>query len=146
MEKTVELLTKMEGVLDQLITQAQDLIDLSKSSVAPEELANMQKQQEKWVDLLQQYDADLANACEPDTQLDAFPQWNKIQKQLDYFQTLNNTFIQNLSTRKGIIQFEVNDVKKTRKSLREMKTGYVKSKKKGTSSRPGDKPRLDTMS
>ena len=133
---TQPLLKEMESVLDALVENAESLKELSSGTIASEELAKLQATQEALIADLVKKDAKAQKLDKAEREQ---PAWGRIQQKLETFATLNDAFINNLSVRKGLIQFEIQDIKKTRQSLVEMKVRY--------GPKPGDdKPRINTVS
>ncbi len=114
-------LKQMESLLDSLVVNASELKQLSTGTVQPEELEGLQAAQEGLIaDLVKQDHAvqQLGEGAKAD------PCWGRIQAKMDQFSELNEAFIKNLAVRKGLIQFEIQEVKKTRQSLSDMKVRY----------------------
>lgn len=101
-----ELLKAMNELLETLITNAEKLNELSLQVIAEEEVSNLQDVQERLFNQLLQTDETL-QATYPDIKLVAPSKLQmEVNRKLDYFQELNQTFIENLKTTHGIIQFE----------------------------------------
>ena len=118
---TLTPLVEMETVLDALVTNAESLKKLSMETVTTEELTKLQETQEGLLADLIKKDRAVQKLG---TVVHSEPAWQSIQNKLEGFSKLNETFIENLSVRKGLIQFEIQEVKKTRQSLGEMKSRY----------------------
>lgn len=99
-----EILVQMENILDQVIKTAERLKDISRSVVSEEELAPLQRSQEELVDRLMKMDEAFKKAYKGKGAVS--PLRAKIEKKLEYFQKLNASFIENLSSGQGVIQFD----------------------------------------
>jgi hypothetical protein len=95
---------QMNQLLSELIQVATQLRDMSLQVIAEEDLAPLQKKQEDLLAQLESTDQQLQQNYRH--QLTGAIQ-DKIHKQLQTFQQLNQEFIQNLNTSHGLIQFEL---------------------------------------
>ncbi|MCE2983910.1 MAG: hypothetical protein LW832_10150 [Parachlamydia sp.] len=104
METLQELQEQLNSLLSELIKTAEELRDLSRQVVSEEELAPLQKKQEKLLDKIERTDAvineNYASEIEPDAK-------KNLHDQLSVFQQLNREFIANLNASHGLIQFEL---------------------------------------
>lgn len=97
-----ESIQHMHHVLDELIRIATKLRNISRQRVGEEELAPLQKEQERVLHELSQLDRVLQN-----DDLVSEATHAQFHKKLMEFQTLNQEFIQNLNTSHGLIQFDL---------------------------------------
>jgi hypothetical protein len=107
-----EILHFMDGLLIELIENAKKLNERSLQVIAEEELTTLQETQETLFNSLLEADENL-HAQHPE--LKHFPASKlqvEVNKKLDQFQELNQTFIENLKSSHGIIQFESEPPKK----------------------------------
>lgn len=95
---------QMNQLLNELIQTATQLRDMSLQVISEEDLAPLQKKQEDLLAQLESADQQLQHNYRH--QLTGAIQ-DKIHKQLQTFQELNQEFIQNLNTSHGLIQFEL---------------------------------------
>ncbi len=101
-----QVLLQIEGILNQLIENAELLKGLSKQVIAQEELKLLQTKQEKLIAELTTFDVQFhtmggkINAHRSPTQ-------KRIDEKLQQFQQLNMDFIENLSASHGLIKFEI---------------------------------------
>jgi hypothetical protein len=133
---TLPPLEELETTVEALIENAKALIEVSRGSVTAEELSKLQGRQEELIAEIIKKDKAVQKLGDGVKSESA---WSRIQEKLDLFGTLNESFIQNLSIRKGLINFEIEEVRKTRKSLAHVRTRY--------GNQPGDeKSRVNTIS
>lgn len=107
-----EVLQFMNDVLDKLIDNAEKLNELSVQKIAEEELIALQEVQERLFNELLEADETLNNEYPETKQLPFTKVHQEVNKKLDTFQELNQTFIENLKATHGIIQFENEPPKK----------------------------------
>jgi hypothetical protein len=100
-----DLILTMEQILNQLVANAKKLYDVSTRVISKEELAPLQQKQEELVKHLRDVDAALEKARLAGFEVEEIV-WNNIQQKLTEFQHLNEAFIANLITSRGLIQFE----------------------------------------
>lgn len=97
MEAAVQVLEKMEGVLDELVKNAEGLKDISLEGFSEEAVTPLQKKQELLVEQLKGLEAAFEDS-EKDGQEKLMAQvGDRITKKLRYFQHLNAVFIENIS-------------------------------------------------
>ncbi len=114
-------LADMETTLDALVDNAKALKIISQGKVTVEELSALQGKQEELIAQLVKHDKSvqkLGDAVKKETA------WNRIQDKLQDFSKYNEEFIGNLAVRKGLIQFEIQEVKQARQSVNDMKSRY----------------------
>ena len=99
---------QMDQLLVELVQVATQLRDMSLKVISEEELAPLQKHQESLLAQLESVDQKIR--AEYPHQINASLQ-EKVHRQLQVFQLLNQEFIQNLSTSHGLIQFELRRIK-----------------------------------
>lgn len=128
---------EIESITKKLTANAQDLLDCSKGTISESELVALQEEQDALIATLVEQNKCLLQACQAEP---TGARWKRIQKSLDLFQELNGKFMDNIGVRKGLIQFELKDVRKARQSLKEVRASYGKSD--GQSSRA----KVDTRS
>lgn len=110
-----ELLHEMDSLLDMLIDNAKKLLDISKQVISEEELEPLQKKQHALLKKLIEKD-EAYHQLDNVSKQDPFMREN-IDAKLDEFQQLNASFIDNITTTHGMIQFEKGKVKtKTKKN------------------------------
>lgn len=118
MRSREELLDQMEEIAKQLVLDAEQLKRMTLNSFTEQEIDPMQQHQEQLIARLIETDAAYRmhygeQASHTDHVL------GRIKKLLDQFQTLNDTFVENVHRTKGVIQFE-SDRLKTMKPLDEL--------------------------
>ena len=119
-----QLCDEMSKVAADLISNATTLLELSKSPDPMEEIKEYQEKQEELVEVLLALDKEIHGLADSEADLSGF--WKDIVNKIDIFQQMNESFVSNLSIRKGLIRFEVNDLRRTRKNLNSVKKVYVK--------------------
>lgn len=115
-----KILSEMEEVLDQLIQNAEKLYDVSRQVIAEEELAPLQNRQQELLSTLLQLD-DAFHKANMQTKEDNSSVRSRIQEKIEIFQRINSSFVTNITTSYGLIQFESDKTKKPRKQLKEDK-------------------------
>ncbi len=95
---------QMDQLLNELVIVATQLRDLSLKVISEEELAPLQMHQEELLAKLESVDQKIKGNYPHQT--DAVVQ-EKIHRQLQTFQQLNQEYIQNLNASHGLIQFEL---------------------------------------
>lgn len=97
----------MDQLLNELVQVATQLRDLSLKVISEEELAPLQMHQEELLAKLESVDQKIKGNYPHET--DAAVQ-EKIHRQLQTFQQLNQEYIQNLNASHGLIQFELHRI------------------------------------
>lgn len=124
MAKDNEIADQMVELVEQLSANAQQLVDHSTGTISEDQLAELQEQQQALITALNKLDRKQQKSGEKPLS-DAWPKhWKKIEEHLELFAELNEVFIQNLQVRKGLIQFDLNQVKKARKTVSDVKGAY----------------------
>jgi len=116
-----DLLSEMDHLLQQLVSNAEQLYKESTQAISEETLMPLQNQQEELINAI----VALNSSLESDNVTDS-PLWEGIQEKLVIFQELNNSFINNLRVRKGLVNVEIKDVKKHQSQLSQLKAAYGK--------------------
>lgn len=114
MQKVEEILAQMDSLLDLLIDNAKSLLGISQRVIAEEELIPLQKRQKELLDQLVAKDETFHRAIGSSNNYQS-PLRNRINAKLDQFERLNASFIENITSTHGLIQFEKNKIKKTAK-------------------------------
>lgn len=110
------ILIEIEKILDRVIKTAERLKEISRQVVAEEELAPLQTAQEQLVKELRHMDAAFQKIYKQAGEKTISPARERIEKKLEYFQTLNAGFIDNLSSSHGLIKFDDKKKKKEPKT------------------------------
>ncbi|MCB1136819.1 MAG: hypothetical protein KDK78_11165 [Chlamydiia bacterium] len=131
-----QLLNEMELAAAELVVVAKDLYNCSKGALAEEELNTLQSRQEELIQKLVALDASLTEAGGVSEDEEA---WGRVRDALDEFQNYNQQFISNVNVRKGLVQFDLANVRKSRRFLSEMKSTYGKAKPKAKKAGKVDK-------
>jgi hypothetical protein len=108
-ETAEALIAQMESVLHKLIANAKQLNETVLHSFSEDDLLTLQSEQTELMDQLVEVDESVNKACNNNLKKANVAAWGRIQDQLDDFEALNNEFINNLSLRAGVIQFDKND-------------------------------------
>lgn len=98
------ILVEMERILDQIIITAEELKKKSMGVFSLEEISPLQKSQNDLVDKLSKLDASFQKAYKGKNEVS--PIRERFEKKLSHFQELNDSFIENLSSSSGMIQFD----------------------------------------
>jgi uncharacterized protein YjgD (DUF1641 family) len=98
------ILIEMELILDRIIKTAEELKKKSKGVFSLEEITPLQKSQNELVDKLSKLDDSFQKAYKGKNEVS--PIRDRFEKKLSHFQELNNSFIENLSSSSGTIQFD----------------------------------------
>ncbi|BBI18272.1 hypothetical protein DB41_EY00210 [Neochlamydia sp. TUME1] len=97
METAVQVLEKMENVLDQLVSNAEGLKDLSMEEFSEEAVTPLQQKQELLVEQLNGLEGSF-EASEKEGQEEVLAKiGDRIAKKLRYFQHLNAVFVENIT-------------------------------------------------
>lgn len=108
MKSQKQYVEQMDQLLSELVQVATQLRDMSLKVISEEELAPLQKHQEKLLGELESVDEKIKGNYPP--QIEASIK-EKVHLQLQKFQQLNQEFIQNLNASKGLIQFDLHRLK-----------------------------------
>jgi DNA repair exonuclease SbcCD ATPase subunit len=127
-----QLLKEIDQLVGELTATAERLRTVSDRAIEEAEISSLQDQQNEIIQRLSQADEALKAV---DSNYQKLPAWEAIQKRLEHFTDLNREFVKNLSVRKGVLNFELQDIRKTRRYLRGMDESYGKTKP--------TRPRLD---
>lgn len=146
MSEIQELLCEFESTTDQLIQLAQELLDHSSDDIQKGKIEKLQEKQKDLVDKVLDFEKKLSKKGIVDDKRREYPNWLRIEEKLAYFQTLNEQFINNFKVRKGLIQFEVEKVQKTKRQLQDVKKTYGGKGKKGKGKDKKDGRRINTLS
>lgn len=111
METAEDILSQIEGILDALLENAEQLKAISLQVISEGELSALQTKQEDLVHQLNDkqekfLEASTHGHLDPD-----LPITKRIVAKLQTFQQLNSQFIENLNSNKGIIHFDKNNQK-----------------------------------
>lgn len=101
----VELLQQIELTLKELIEVAERLDLLSQQTLLEEEINILQEKEMKLLSQLQELDHFLTQS-KSSQEVELFLKDSPILTLLDRFQALNRHFIDNISTKEGLIQFK----------------------------------------
>lgn len=118
MQKAEQILSEMEAILDELVLNAEQLCEVSQKVIAEEELSSLQVRQEQLVASLIKLDHDFQHAAVHTSNDRSQPLQNRIQKKLVVFENLNSSFINNILSSHGLIQFETGELKKLKRQFR----------------------------
>lgn len=144
MSDTLEQLQSMEDLADALVQNAGELKESATLGSTMSELESLQKVQAKLVEQLVELDHKLGEldfkACK-----DLGDIWERITKKLTEFEQLNEKFIENMSVRQGIVKFEMNEIRESKKSVGKVKKAYARRRPPGNDGK-GPKQRLNTLS
>lgn len=117
-----KLLKEMEKVLDQLVENAEKLHELSKSTIDEDVLSSLQDRQEELLDSLVSLD-EACHSTETGKQNKGDLQVNqRIQEKLRVFEDLNSSFVSNLMSSRGLIQFSSKESISSKQSKKVKKT------------------------
>lgn len=97
MEAAVEVLEKMEGILDELVKNAEGLKDISLEGFSEPAVVPLQQKQELLVEQLKGLEAAFTEAEKEGQEEQMAKISDRISKKLRYFQHLNAVFIENIS-------------------------------------------------
>lgn len=109
------ILNKMNGVLDQLIENAKKLNDLSRQVIAEEEISPLQEQQQELLNILVDLDDSFHQADSNLLEEKNSPLQNIVNEKIEAFQQLNTSFVENIMSSQGLIQFKPPKPRKTKK-------------------------------
>ena len=125
MSSVKKLSQEMLRVGDELVANAKELLEVSRGPNPNEKINPLQDTQEELVQTLLALDAELRELVQSEADLQSF--WTQMHQKIDEFQALNEKFVSNLSTRKGLIRFEVNDLRRARRNLNSVKKSYARN-------------------
>lgn len=115
MEKANDILAKMDVLLDKLVKNAEELKTISYHVISEEELAPLQLSQEQLIADLVKLDLELDAMTHHKKLEEASPVRSRIRDKLTKFQSLNQNFIDNLAKTRGLIHFELGQIKAQQK-------------------------------
>lgn len=136
MSKPSTIVLELEKVVDELVSNAKELKELSTRSTSEEELSPLQGHQEKLIKKLKSVNTAITKQFKKGIGNGDGSVWARVEKKLEMFQNYNEQFISNLSVLKGLIHFEIQDIKKTRQSVAKLKAAYGPKGKGGKGSPP----------
>ena len=119
-----DYLATMGSTLDKLTKVEKELLKLSTGDFVASEINALQSHQDALVQELLKVDSSLKEKYGGEYRNIESSRWSKIHEKLELFENLNENFIKNLSIRQHIIKVDLKDIKKTRKSLSEVKSAY----------------------
>lgn len=97
MEKAIQVLEKMEAILDQLILNAEKLKDISLGEFSEEAVTPLQERQEVLVAELNGLESSFEESEKEGQEIKLAEVGDRIAKKLRYFQHLNAVFIENIT-------------------------------------------------
>lgn len=97
MDTAVQVLEKMEGVLDELVRTAEGLKDLSFERFSEKAVVPLQQKQELLVQQLKEFEKAFESSNKEGLEGPLAKIGDRISKKLRYFQHLNAVFIGNIS-------------------------------------------------
>lgn len=124
MEVAVQVLEKMESILDELVKNAEGLKDISLIGFSEQAVMPLQRKQELLVEQLKGLEAAFEESEKEGQELMLAQIGDRITKKLRYFQHLNAVFIENISDRnvlENIAKTDANDFKIQKRQRREEK-------------------------
>lgn len=130
--RTKELLQQMNSLLDELIALAEVMLEHSSADAKAESIEKLQDQQQGIIDKLIVSDKSLQSLLQENHNHFEHDIAN-LEKKIAAFEQANAKFIANLSIRKSLIHFELEDVRKSRSAIAKMKAAYTAKK---TASKP----------
>lgn len=143
MTAQADILSKMKQTAKSLVQNALHLIEAAQGAETAEEIQRLQEDQQELIDTL--IDLDEALKKDKEELLESNPEWIQVQELLNEFEKANENFISHLSVRKGLIQFEVKDLQKSKQQLNAVKDSYGKQGPSSVSKKNG-KRRINTLS
>ncbi len=117
MKKAEVILVQMDELLNLLIDNANKLLALSQQVIAEEELAPLQTSQQELLDELVAQDEAFHKTLPSPSHNYQSPLRSQINAKLDQFEQLNASFIENITSAHGLIQFEKGKLKKSLKKV-----------------------------
>lgn len=97
METAVQVLEKMESIMDELVTNAEGLKDISLEGFSEQAVAPLQQKQELLVQQLKGLEAAFEESEKEGQEQLLAKIGDRIGRKLRYFQHLNAVFIENIS-------------------------------------------------
>lgn len=126
----------MHHALDAVMENAIQLKAASQADT--KDLKDLQNEQKELVAELLEHEKNLREQYGKDWKEEAPFTSTRIEEKIQKIQWLHKQFVQNLIIRKKLIELEVNDLNKARRSLAKMKSFYSPAKTK--------RSKLDTLS
>src|ERR1700733_8426172 len=105
----------MNGILDQLIENAQKLNELSLQVIAEDEITPLQEQQQELLSALVELDNTFYQGGAGLSKGKLSPLKKVIDDKIETFQCLNSSFVENIMSSHGLIQFKDEKSKKIKK-------------------------------
>lgn len=99
----VMLIQHIELILNELVETAEKLVLLSQQPMLEEEVANLQQEEQRLFHQLQGLDRVLSLS---DSEALTSSEYLSVKGLLEKFQKLNQSFIENVNSRKGLLLFE----------------------------------------
>lgn len=109
------MLSEIESALDHLLENAKHLNEISTQVISGEELKEFQSKQDHLLQKLSSLDQKFQQKFNSSYNDVKSPITKKIQEKLRLFQKYNQELIQNISSSKGLIQFEKAKIKRLKK-------------------------------
>ena len=100
-----KILAEMDNILDQLIGTAEKLRDLSRQVFEEEDLIKLQQAQDTMVNRLMELDDSFKKASKGQSSKSHDLLRQKIDQKIDQFQNLNASFIENIKSSRGVLEF-----------------------------------------
>lgn len=105
MQNEKKILLKIDSVLDELLSVAKQLEQISKTVISEEDILKLQNKQEELLSELKSWDEQL-NGGANGTEIRKSPEWELLRKKLIRFQRSNEQYIRNLQEKRGLLKFD----------------------------------------
>jgi hypothetical protein len=129
LEETVTV-KDFENIVTSLIKIAAKLKDVSMQEASYEVILPLQEEQEELIQKLLCAEKAFVKKNKKTIEESNKLAWTRVQKGIQMFQELNDTFVNNLMVRKELIHFDLNEIKKTRQSVAKLRGSYGKKRRK----------------
>lgn len=141
-ESTKNAIHTMDSLLNELLGNAEALLEQSIQDAKAETLEILQQKQQTIIEKLIEADQVLQNHLKSDHQGSFNQQLESLQTKISSFEELNQKFITNLTMRRSLIHFELQDIRKSRNALSKVKAAYIAK----TSGKRPKSPSINTLS
>lgn len=99
-------LKHMESLIDQLVSNAEEMKEISKQVISKDELKPLQHNQEDLVRQINDLEHSIKGLMKDVKNVEELPVHKRITQKLQQFSKLNAAFIENVKAAHGLIHFE----------------------------------------
>ena len=150
-QTTESVLKEMASVLGDVVSIAERLAAVAHDAADEQTLKPLQAEQEELIAKVVHLDSVLDELTGGKrSHLEDDRSWKLVTQRLEKFEALNSEFLETLTIRQGLIQFNLQELRERKQDLKKVKVAYVAgkggSKKTAKGARSSSKGSVDAIS